>query len=126
MSGSGACRRSRARSRRIGAADAHPELEARTQHLSIATFRYRPAEAQPDRDDWNDYLDTLNERLVQALQNGGEACVSHAMIEGRRYLRACIVNFRTRTDDVEALAGIAARRGRELDAEIRPPTLRGR
>lgn len=112
-------------SRRLfDAADAHPELEARTQHLSIATFRYRLAEARPERDDWNDYLDTLNERLVQSLQNGDEACVPHAMIGGRRYLRACIVNFRTRADDVEALAEIAARRGRELDAELRPPELR--
>ncbi len=106
------------------AADEHAELEARTRHLSIATFRYRPTDADPDRDDWREYLDALNERLVRSLQKGGETYVSHALVDGARYLRACIVNFRTRVADVEALPEIVARRGSELDDELRPAALR--
>ena len=38
-------------------------------------------------------------------------------------LRACIVNFRTEAEDVEALVEIAAETGARLDAELRPATL---
>ncbi len=38
-------------------------------------------------------------------------------------LRACIVNFRTSLEDIEALPGIVIRIGREVDAAIRPAEL---
>ena len=57
------------------------------------------------------YLDELNRQLVAALQTGGEAYVSNAVIEGRQFLRACIVNFRTTAADVDALAKIVVLRG---------------
>jgi hypothetical protein len=49
--------------------------------------------------------------------------VSNAVPRGRQFLRACIVNFRTRTDDVDALLGIVILAGRRLDAAVRPPQL---
>jgi aromatic-L-amino-acid/L-tryptophan decarboxylase len=104
-------------------AAAEPELEAGTQHLSITTFRYRPASLADDSEAARDYLDTLNTELVAALQTGGEVYVSNAVIGGRQHLRACIVNFRTRAADVEALTRIAVRVGRELDARLRPEGL---
>src|SRR5262249_6208713 len=39
---------------------AHPELEARTQALSIATFRYVPTDLQPGADSAGAYLNHLN------------------------------------------------------------------
>jgi len=42
--------------------------------------------------------------------------VSNAVIEGRQFLRACIVNFRTTAADIDALAKIVVLRGRELHA----------
>jgi hypothetical protein len=48
------------------------------------------------------------------------------VIGGRFLLRACIVNFRTAMQDVEALPGIVTRLGRELDREMRPAALRPR
>jgi aromatic-L-amino-acid/L-tryptophan decarboxylase len=42
-------------------------------------------------------------------------------VGGRYLLRACIVNFHTGVDDVDALPEIVVRSGRELDAELRPP-----
>ena len=59
-------------------------------------------------------------RLLTQLQNGGEAYLSNAVIEGKFALRACIVNFRTSIEDVEALLPIVVRIGDELDATMRP------
>ena len=105
------------------AAQRHAELEARTHSLSIATFRYRPAAARAGGEAWSKYLDTLNTALLSALEREGECFVSNAVIDGAQYLRACIVNFRTRVEDVDALPEIVARRGRRLDAELRPAAL---
>jgi len=38
-------------------------------------------------------------------------------------LRACIVNFRTTPEDVEALLPIVVRIGNEVDGDLRPSTL---
>ena len=70
-----------------------------------------------------EYLDALNQALLDRMQKGGEAFVSNAVIGGRYVLRACIVNFRTERADVEALPGIVVRVGRSLDGELRPAQL---
>ena len=101
----------------------HPELEPAMQSLSITTFRYRPKETRDD-DAWGEYLDVLNTQLLSSLQAEGECFLSNAVIGGRKFLRACIVNFRTRVADVEALAASVARIGKRLDSAMRPPALR--
>jgi aromatic-L-amino-acid decarboxylase len=45
------------------------------------------------------------------------------VISGKYALRACIVNFRTTLEDVEALLPIVVRIGEEVDAALRPSTL---
>jgi hypothetical protein len=40
--------------------------------------------------------------------------VSNAVVEGRFLLRACIVNFRTSREDLEALRDLTVEVGREL------------
>ena len=72
------------------------------------------------------YLNTLNKELLSRLQKSGEAFVSNAVMDGKYVLRACIVNFRTTLDDIEALPKIVVRIGRMLDAELRPEDLRVR
>ncbi|MFL5578337.1 MAG: pyridoxal phosphate-dependent decarboxylase family protein [Gemmatimonadaceae bacterium] len=106
---------------------AHPELEARTLALSIATFRYLPRDlaARAAAAEVAEYLNALNRALLDRLQVGGEAFVSNAVLDDVFLLRACIVNFRTTLGDVEALPEIVARHGRELDGEMRPAALRG-
>ena len=96
-------------------ADANPLLEARTQGLSITTFRYVPEEAAGD----DEYLNELNSALLTQLERGGEAFVSKAVLDDRVYLRACIVNFRTTADDVRALPEIVCRVGAEVHAGLR-------
>ena len=66
------------------------------------------------------HLDALNRELLDRLQRGGEALVSNAIVGGRYVLRACIVNFHTGREDVEALPEIVARIGRAVDADLRP------
>jgi glutamate/tyrosine decarboxylase-like PLP-dependent enzyme len=99
------------------AAGRNPELETGTRHLSIATFRYVPRDLRGGSDET--YLNKLNEALLTRLQDSGEVFVSHAVIEGRHLLRACIVNFRTSEVDVEALVEVVVKHGRALDKEMR-------
>src|SRR5262249_46715322 len=79
---------------------ASPELELFTQELSIATFRFVPADLRVRATEpaVADYLDALNRRLLETSQQGGETFVSNAVIGGRYVLRACIVNFNTRLE----------------------------
>ena len=97
----------------------YPELEAVTHNLSIATFRFVPANVSDEA-----YLNRLNEELLNRLQKGGEVFVSNAVVDGKYLLRACIVNFRTRISDIEALAEIVVRRGKEIDSEMREQQIR--
>jgi glutamate/tyrosine decarboxylase-like PLP-dependent enzyme len=92
---------------------AAPELESGPGGLSIATFRYVP-EGVDDEDE----LNRLNQEILDRLQAGGEAFVSNAVVEGRYWLRACVVNFRTTRADVEALVELVTRLGAEARAAV--------
>lgn len=92
----------------------HAELEAVTQSLSITTFRFVPTDVTDEA-----YLNGLNEELLNRLQRGGEVFVSNAVVDGKYLLRACIVNFRTRLSDIEFLAEVVLRQGREIHSEMR-------
>ena len=50
----------------------HPELEAVTQNLSITTLRFVPLGFKQDEKKTETYLNTLNEKLLNELQQGGE------------------------------------------------------
>jgi glutamate/tyrosine decarboxylase-like PLP-dependent enzyme len=97
----------------------YPELEPLTQSLSIATFRFVPADLDRNGVDSQAYLDKLNRDLLDRLQNSGEVYLSNAVIDGKFALRACIVNFRTSLDDVEALPSLVVHAGKDLDLQLR-------
>jgi glutamate/tyrosine decarboxylase-like PLP-dependent enzyme len=108
---------------------AHPELEpvGPLPTLSIACFRYVPPALRGRRgEDAEPYLDELNERLMTALQMGGRVFPSNAVIGGRYAVRACVVNFRTEAEDIDALVEESVARGRELDGTMRPASLADR
>jgi len=94
----------------------HPELEAVTQGLSITTFRYVPPGV--DRADAanGERLNTINTAVLDALQRSGRAMLSNAVVGGRFVLRACIVNFRTSRQDLEALRDLTVEIGRDVAA----------
>jgi glutamate/tyrosine decarboxylase-like PLP-dependent enzyme len=97
-----------------------PELEAWTTSLSITTFRYVPAGAEPGPTEAEEYLNGLNQELRDRLERGGETYVSNALVDGAYLLRACVVNFRTSADDIAALPGIVKRVGAEVHAGRNP------
>ncbi|HZZ74363.1 MAG TPA: aminotransferase class V-fold PLP-dependent enzyme [Puia sp.] len=89
----------------------HPELEAVSQSLSITTFRY----VGPDKQKMSvEQLNQLNEKLLNVVQQKGEAFLSNAVIQGKFCLRACIVNFRTTEKDIKETIDIVVQEGREL------------
>jgi glutamate/tyrosine decarboxylase-like PLP-dependent enzyme len=100
------------------AAEAHPEIEAFTLGLSIATFRYVPADLTLTGTEREQYLNELNSALVSRLQADGDLFVSNAVVNGSYVLRACIVNFRTGQADVEAVPELVVRAGRALMEQL--------
>jgi glutamate/tyrosine decarboxylase-like PLP-dependent enzyme len=114
----------------FAAVSAHPELEAVTCELSIATFAYVPTDLRSDptapsrRVAVTDYLNDLNSAILTQTQHDGAAYLSNAVVDGRFLLRACIVNFRTTHEDVLVVPEIIATAGRALDRRLRPASLR--
>jgi glutamate/tyrosine decarboxylase-like PLP-dependent enzyme len=96
-------------------AQKHPELEALTQSLSIATFRYVPLNHGQDEN----YLNTLNEKLLNELEQGGEVFLSNAVIAGKYCLRACIVNYRTSEKDILETIDIIVLEGRKVHEALK-------
>lgn len=60
------------------------------------------------------FLNELNEKLLNELQQAGEVFLSNAVVRDKYCLRACIVNFRTSRNDIEEIVGIIVREGRKL------------
>jgi glutamate/tyrosine decarboxylase-like PLP-dependent enzyme len=90
-------------------------LQALTQSLSVTTFRVLGDGNRADES----YLDNLNRRSLKIIQEGGEAYLSNAVIDGRFALRACITNFRSRDADVLALPDIARAAASRAAAELK-------
>jgi glutamate/tyrosine decarboxylase-like PLP-dependent enzyme len=95
------------------------ELHAFTQSLSVTTFRYVPLELKNGNNETETYLNQLNKELLTRLQSGGKVFVSNAVLDGKFFLRACIVNFRTTLEDLQILPEIVIGLGRKINAEFR-------
>jgi glutamate/tyrosine decarboxylase-like PLP-dependent enzyme len=92
------------------------EIETFTRHLSIITFRYRPEGLNPVAD--QEYLNSLNQAILNKLQTGGEVFPSNAVLDGNFLLRVCIVNFRTSLRDIRKLPAIVIDEGRRIHKEL--------
>ena len=99
----------------------HSSLEPLTQSLSITTFRYVPSDLRPKlgSEKIEAYLNSLNQALLARIETSGQAFLSNAVVAGRFALRACVVNFRTSLEDIEALPELIAGFGQKSDAELR-------
>ena len=95
-------------------ANIHKELEAITHSLSITTLRYIPLDYEQNKKSDESYLNTLNETLLNTLQEGGEVFLSNAIVNEKYCLRACIVNFRTSRKDIEEIIDIVVKEGRRI------------
>ncbi len=73
-----------------GWVDEHPDFErVAPTPFSLVCFRYRPPEVDASQ------VDGLNQRLLEAINAGGEFFLSHTKLEGRLVLRVAIGNLRT-------------------------------
>ena len=100
-------------------AEKHQELEAVTRNLSITTMRYVPLDLKMKKTEMGSYLNTLNEELLNELQQGGELFLSNAIVSDMYCLRGCIVNFRTSKKDIEEITEIIVREGRKMHRKLR-------
>ncbi|MCC6792003.1 MAG: aminotransferase class V-fold PLP-dependent enzyme [Thermomicrobiales bacterium] len=91
--------------------DATPELERPVPvELSIVCFRYAPPELRGDEA----RLDALNKAIMEAVQAGGEAFLTQAVLDGRFLLRANVLHYATTESDLAALLDVVRRTGRAL------------
>ena len=65
-----------------------------------------------------EYLNVLNEKLLNELQQGGEVFLSNAIVADKYCLRACIVNFRTSKKDIYEVIDIIVREGRKVHDKL--------
>ena len=61
-------------------------------------------------------LNRLNQDLLARVEKSGEAFLSNAVVDGKFALRACIVNFNTTDEDVDALPALVARHAAKFRA----------
>ena len=66
-------------------------------------------------------LERLNDAVAVAVQERGDAVLSTTRIAGRRALRACIVNHRTREDDLDLTLAAVRAAARDVAAAGSPP-----
>lgn len=83
-----------------------PELELMNDpQLNIVAFRYNPGGMSDSQ------LDTLNQRLGEAVIEDGRFLVGTSMLGPRTIFRPAFSNWRTREEDVEALASVIVQLG---------------
>jgi aromatic-L-amino-acid/L-tryptophan decarboxylase len=94
--------------------EAEPELELLAPvPLSAVCFRYLAQSVKVN----SKQLDELNLRILRKVQQRGRVYLSNATIHGKFALRACIVNHRTTSADIEAVVDEVLKVGRDLSAE---------
>jgi aromatic-L-amino-acid/L-tryptophan decarboxylase len=86
------------------------DMELVASGLSVACFRYVPPEIAGD----DERLDTINRELLRRLQLGGDAFLSGSVLRGRFVLRACIINYKSRLEDIERLVELVRSVGMEV------------
>ena len=100
-------------------ADQNSELEAVTQNLSITTLRFVPTDTIAQNERKDEYLNKLNEALLNSLQRGGKVFLSNAVVKDKYCLRGCIVNFRTSEKDIEEIIEIIVKEGRQIHDKLK-------
>jgi glutamate/tyrosine decarboxylase-like PLP-dependent enzyme len=87
---------------------------AAPRELSIVCWRVEPGGVDGEG------LEDLQADVITELELRGIAMISNARLrDGRSALRACITNFRTRAEDVEAIVRASAEIGAELSVRAR-------
>ncbi len=83
------------------------------QSLSIVCFRFAPFELRDEAE-----IDQVNKAMLEDVQLGGQVFLSSTIIDGRFWLRACIVNHRAQVADLETLVDVVTCSGRAARARM--------
>jgi len=79
----------------------HPNMELMAPvPLSIACFRYNPGKLDTDA------LNTLNDRIIQDMEEDGRIFLTGTKIKGQTALRTCFINHRTTKEDIDYLLDV--------------------
>lgn len=79
-------------------ANAHPDFQPAVRPvMSAICIRYAPAGRPPEA------LDALHPVVARRIQEQGRFWISTTELKGRTFFRVCPVNFRTRTEHIDAL-----------------------
>jgi glutamate/tyrosine decarboxylase-like PLP-dependent enzyme len=84
-------------------------------HLGIVCFRYVPRGFQPATEADEEHLNRLNEKLVELILHDGRAMLTSTRLNSRFAIRFCILNHRTRKEDVEETVMLIERLGKEAE-----------
>jgi aromatic-L-amino-acid decarboxylase len=84
--------------------------------LSVVCFRARPPGLAPGKET-EARLDSLNERMLDEINRGGESFLSHTRLEGRFALRFVVSGLRTTTEDVRRTRELLLATARKLARE---------
>ena len=79
--------------------------------LSVVCFRYLGSDRSAGLDE--EAVGALNRRLLERLQLGGDVFLTGTELRGRFVLRACIVNYLSRREDIDVLIDVVRARGAE-------------
>ena len=98
---------------------AAPDLELiAPPSLSVVCFRFvgdrADSRASLDAGRDEEAIASLNRALLERLQLGGEAFLTSTELRGRFTLRACIVNYRSRREDVDRMLDAVRKIGKDL------------
>jgi len=92
-----------------------PRLEIITPHsLGVFTFRYVPADLPPPGDR-EDYLNRVNDALIDRIIASRRLMLSSTRLEGRHVLRMCVLNHRSRKEDVRAARDLILQLGGKVE-----------
>lgn len=96
-----------------------PRVEIVTRPaLGVFTFRYVPESSPAGQPDRERYFDRLNEALQARAIRGGKLMISSTRLKGRFVLRFCVLNHRTRKQDVREALKLIVEYGRQAEEHL--------
>jgi glutamate/tyrosine decarboxylase-like PLP-dependent enzyme len=95
-----------------------PQLEIITPpSLGVFTFRYVPSVTPPGQER-EAFLNRLNDALIARIIASRRLMLSSTRLEGRHVLRFCVLNHRSRQEDVRAARDIILQLGSEVEKSL--------
>jgi aromatic-L-amino-acid decarboxylase len=82
--------------------------------FSTLVFRFTPHSSKRQRVDPDSALNSINEKLLKAVNQTGEVFLSHTKLRGRYAIRLTIGNLKTTWEDVNLAWGVIQRNAAEL------------